>query len=338
MNADVHQLKAEAGRDSAEFPPYLANHLPMILVALEHLGASPARVGGFARTYRANNDLIPCPETVLQLTAETWPSALAKREHEGALRAFFMREVQRLGGKTAIRTYMPSMAMGIAGSAFHPLMRLAYGVMERDEAEIAVALGYWAATFLILDRGAAQPGMSRDPVAMLIHAGRLPGLADAAPESDLVWHHMRAVARMPAFTGVADWLIIDSDTLDRMATGALALYAQTMSFEALHAVTGCHWLRKLASVLPDMEPLLRHFWVGIAALMPKMEFPQIPSAAKLAAWRAISPPDWPVIKDAATLSDDEHDISLCFSAFEEWQRTNDVLYQVVAAKRLGLIA
>jgi hypothetical protein len=271
------------------------------------------------------------------LTAETWTSVRGERGQEGALRAFFAQEVARLGGADAIRTYLPLLAPGVAGSAFHPLMRLAYAVMEKDEAEIGTALGYWAATYLVLDRGTAGEGVTDDPVAVLVRAAALSGLADAAPESDLVWHHMRAVAAMPGFAGVVDWLIIRGDTLDRMAAGALALYAETMSFEALHAVTGCHWLRQLSPVIADMSPLLRNFWVGIAALMPKMGFPSIPRAEQLAAWRDTALPSWADIKRAAIASDDEHDISLCFSAFEEWQRTGDMLYQAVAAKRMGLI-
>ncbi|MCB8877519.1 questin oxidase family protein [Acidisoma silvae] len=333
----MHQLKAEACRDSAEFPPFLANHLPMILVALDHLGASERRLADFTRTYHMNNGLVSCRAAQTALTCETWASALGVRDQEGALRLFFVEEVARLGGASAIRAYLPALADGIAGSAFHPLMRLAYAVMETDEAEIGVALGYWAMTYLPLDRGQSAPGVTEDPAAVLALAAALPGLAEAAPESDLVWHHMRAVARMPSFAGVADWLIIGPDTLDRMAAGALALYAETMSFEALHALTGCHWLRQLCPVVRDMAPLLRHFWVGIAALMPKMGFPAIPSEQALAAWRALPAPGWDAIRQAAIASDDEHDISLCFSAFAEWRRTGDALYPVVAAKRMGLI-
>ncbi|MCB8882134.1 questin oxidase family protein [Acidisoma cellulosilytica] len=333
----MHILKAEAQGEGAEFPPFLANHLPMILVALEHLGAPPDRVVAFSRIYRMNNGLVPCPEVTVSLTAESWMSALGVREQEGALRAFFTQEVARLGSAAAIQTYLPCLAPGIAGSAFHPLMRLSYAVMEQDEPEIGVALGYWAAAFLILDKDTATEGVTDDPVNMLVRAAALPGLAEAEPESDLVWHHMRAAARMPGFAGVADWLIMREDMLDRMAAGALALYAETMSFEALHALTGCHWLRQLCPLAPDMAPLLRHFWVGIAALMPKMGFPAMPSAERLAAWRSVATPGWDAIKQAAIASDDEHDISLCFSAFVEWQRTGDALYQVVAAKRMGLI-
>jgi hypothetical protein len=338
MDVNVVTLKAESCRDSAEFPPFMANHLPMILVALDRLGASPERLDAFAQAYRAEHGLRPQPPAQAPLAVEDWMSALGQRSREADLRAFFSRQVAAHGGAATIAAYLPGLAPGMAGSALHPLMRLAYAVMTGDEAEIGTALGFWATTYLPLDEAGRVPGVTEDPAEVLRRAALLPGVAEAEPESDLVWHNMRAVAQVPSFAGVADWLIITEDTLDRMAAASVALYAATMSFEALHAVTGCHWLRLLRPVVADPAPLLRHFWVAIAALMPKMGLPEIPTAAQVEAWRQTPAPDWPAIMAAAAASDDEHDPSLTFSAFEEWRRTGDTLYRVVAAKRVALIA
>jgi Questin oxidase-like len=336
MDASFTELKATAHRDSVEFPPLMANHLPMILVALDRLGATSARLTAFDRSYRSLSGLVPPPPKQAALSAGTWQSALGQRARETDLRDFFTAQVARRGSAATIRAALPVLAPGIAGSALHPLMRLAYAVMAEDEAEVGAALGFWAATHLPLDDTGTGAGFTADPAEVLRRASVLPGLADAEPESDLVWHNMRAVAAMPSFHGIADWLIVTPDTLDRMASTSLALFAGTMSFEALHAVTGCHWLRLLEPVSPAMAPSLRHFWVAIAALIPKMGFPEIPSDAQLSAWRNTPSPDWPQIKAAAIASDDEHDHSLTFSAFEEWRRTGDALYRYVAAKRVGL--
>ena len=50
----------------------------------------------------------------------------------------------------AIRCYVPRLVQGVAGSALHPLMRLAYATIENDAEEAGVALGYWAACYLPL--------------------------------------------------------------------------------------------------------------------------------------------------------------------------------------------
>ena len=48
-------------------------------------------------------------------------------------------------------------------------------------------------------------------------------------------------------------------------------------------------------------------------------------------------PDWPEIYREAVKRDDEHDLSLSFSAGEEFKRYGDPLYTYAAAKRLNLI-
>jgi len=149
---------------------------------------------------------------------------------------------------------------------------------------------------------------------------------------------MMAMAAKPEFRGVVDELRIGPETHDKVAAASLALYAATMDFCALHALTGVHWLRILRPVLPDPDLALRYFWQAIASLYPKIGFPDLPSAEMIEAWRNIPTPDWPEIMAAAVNCDDEHDISLTFSAHEEWKLYGDPLYKLVAARRVRLIA
>ena len=86
------------------------------------------------------------------------------------------------------------------------------------------------------------------------------------------------MAKKPEFSGVVDQLRIGPETHDKVAAASLALFAATMDFCALHALTGTHWLRILRPVLPDPDLALRYFWQAIAALYPKIGFPDLPSA------------------------------------------------------------
>jgi hypothetical protein len=148
---------------------------------------------------------------------------------------------------------------------------------------------------------------------------------------------MRAVSQKPEFAPVVDMLAIGPETHDRVARLSLALYAATLDFCALHAVTGTHWLRLMAPRTPDRATPMRYFWQAIAALVPKIGFPNLPSADELEAWRRAPLPDWPEIYREAAARDDEHDLSLAFSAGEEFMHYGDRLYQYAAAKRLSLI-
>ena len=144
-------------------------------------------------------------------------------------------------------------------------------------------------------------------------------------------------AERPEFAPVVDMLAIGPDTHDRAARLSLALYAGTLDFCALHALTGTHWLRLIAPRTPDRAAGLRYFWPSIAALTPKMGFPAFPSADELEAWRRTALPDWPEIFSEAVTRDDEHDLSLAFSASDEFNHYGDRLYQYAAAKRLNLV-
>jgi hypothetical protein len=342
----LRALRREAAAFSAEFPVTLANHLPMILVALHRMGASPARLRRFFAAYRDGNGLVPLPQPVAPIDRGAWTAALGDRSREGDYRVFFAGEVARLGAAGAARTYLPALVPGIAASAFHALMRLGYAVLEDDGAEVAAALAAWAATFLDLGRARGAPPASDDPGAVLARMNGIAAFRRVVPESDLVWHNMRAVAARPEFAGAADWLAIAPDTPRRIAATALTLFAATPCFCALHALTGSHWLRLALPMFPDPGEASRYFWQGVAALVPKIGFPALPAPETLAAWRALPAPAWPEILERATArpdaaaADEEsvHDISLVFSAWQEEQEYSDPLYRIVAARRLGMIA
>lgn len=155
MTLDAALMRARG--DSVEFPYLLANHAPMVLIALERLGASSDRIEEWFRTYRNANGLVSPPPRVAPISAENWERALGDRRRESDYRAFFGEQARQLGIDRVIRAYTPRLVQGVAGSALHPLMRLAYGVMKGDVEEVGTALGYWAATHLPLPEPGAFP-------------------------------------------------------------------------------------------------------------------------------------------------------------------------------------
>ena len=329
---------ARACADSVEFPVFLANHVPMVLIALDRLGASSERMEAWYETYRETNRLPPITAAVAAIDPRDWKAALGDRARETDFRRFFANEVERLGVADSVQTYLPSLIQGVAGSATHPMMRLAYGLLRQDRDEVGVALAYWATCYLPLP----APGQSRprtdDPTEVLAWVAAIGGLRDYETESDLLWHNIRAVGAMPEFRPVVDWLAFGPDTPRRMAAAALALFLGTMDFCALHAVTGLHWARLISPLLKDKEPLYRAFWQVVAALVPKIGVLSLPSSSEIEDMRHRAAPSWSEIKAAAIRSNDEHDVSLTFSCLEEEAVWNDPLYRVAAARRLGLMS
>ena len=333
--AELQRLLVECRGFSGEFPDFLANHLPMVLVAMHRLGGSDERLNAFFATYREKNRLPPPPARVAPIAPESWDASLGDRGRESDYIDFFQGEVARTGARAAIASYLPRLLPGLAASATHGLMRLAYGVLRDDPAEIATALGYWAATYLELGVAGSDAPVTDDPAEVLLRMRPVASFRHVETELDLLWHFMRAVAAKPEFHPVVGWLAIGPDTATRMRGASLALYAGTMDFCALHAVTGCHWLRMSRPAAPDLA--LRYFWQAIASLYPKIGFPELPDGEALEHWRRAPCPDWSEIEAAAVRSDDEHDLSLVFSAREEFRAFGDRLYQVVAARRMQLI-
>jgi hypothetical protein len=334
---DLARAVAGSRQWSAEFPHFLANHLPMVLVALQRMGAGAERLEQYSHAYNAANHLAPVPEPVTPITAADWSFYLGQREREGDYRAFFAGEVARIGATRAAVHYLPNLFPGFAASALHAFMRMAYATLTDSDEETAVALGYWAATYLPLGAPTGSAPDTDDPLEVLLGLYDKPAFRDIEPERDLLWHFMRETSRRPEFAPVIDRLAIGPATRPRIAAVSLALLAATGDFCAVHAVTGTHWLRLMEPRTPDPAVPLRYFWQGVASVVPKMGFPVPPSPEQLDAWRRRPLPDWEEIFAEAVTHDDEHDLSLTFSTSEEFRFYGDPLYKYVAARRLGMI-
>lgn len=333
----LRSIIGEIGQRSGEFPVYLANHLPMVLEAMGRLGASPERLAEYAHHYNTVHAVPYPPAAVAPLSVETWQSALGDRSRETDLRDFFAEEVARRGGLETIGLYLPTLFPGVAASATHGLMRLAYALLRRDETEIGISLGYWAATYLAFPVRRGQGRPTTDPLAPVLAMRGEPSFSGIVLSSTLLWKFIEHMGTLPAFEAQLGRLTPRPGLLDELRQLSLVLYAATMSFEALHAVTGCHWLRLVGPAVAEPERLVAHWWEVVMALYAKIGMPDLPDASTIAAWRALEVPSDAAIAAAAVASDDEHDHSLVFSAFEEFRLTGDPLYKVVAARRVGLI-
>lgn len=342
--ATATRLIAQTRSNSAEYPTELANHLAMLLEIQYRLGASAKRLGEYAEIYNSIRKTPPLPSPVAPITRTNWLSALGDRSREADYRSFFGDEVQRLGVSAALRLYLPTLARGIGGSALHPLMRLAYSVLRQDPVETGEALGYWAAVFLPLrDEPQGAPDTD-DPLQLAVRMQQTAAFHNIdISKEDLLWHWMRKVGGMDEFAPVIGRLTIGPDTLDRISEASLALFASAIPpLEGVHAMTGSWWVRLISPYVDAPGILARYFWQAILAVYPKVGLPSLLSAEELDAMRRLQIPSAAEIA-AATIAfdplgdDEEHHPSAVFTSFQEYVRTGDPLYLVIAAKRVKLI-
>ena len=92
---------------SAEFPFCLANHLPMVLVALHRMGASDERLEAYCHIYHKQNGLVPVPQPIGEITRDNWREFLGQREREGGL-SHFLRRRGRAARRDASRPPLPA--------------------------------------------------------------------------------------------------------------------------------------------------------------------------------------------------------------------------------------
>jgi len=304
------------------------------LIALHRLGASDARLDEWYEIYRKPMASWRRRRPWRRLRRSPGTRARRSRARD-RLSRFFTAEVRRLGPRGASRRYYPARSgRGGERPASADAARLCDDVNDADEA--GVALGYWAACHL--PRRARRRAPDTDDPRPCLPAWR------KSRASEIIRQRRICLAQHPRRRGVArlrpvvDRLKFGPHTPRRLAATAIALFAGTMDFAALHALTGLHWVRLVADTLDDAEPLYRAFWQAIAALVPKIGFPAFPSEAALATMRKTPAPPWPDIHAVAVASRDEHDISLTYSAWREEAVWRDPLYRVVAARRLGLMS
>ena len=207
----------------------------MVLVALHRMGASDERLEAYCQIYHEQHGLVPVPEPTAKVARDNWREFLGQREREGDYRAFFAGEVARLGATPAAVHYLPQLMPGMAASALHAFMRMAYATMTDSDEETGVALGYWAATYLPLGASQGRPPATDDPAKVLAFMYGPATFRQVETEQDLLWHFMRAIALKPEFAPVVDLMAIGPETHDRVARCSLALYAATLDFCALHA-------------------------------------------------------------------------------------------------------
>ena len=313
----LDQTLQRARRDSVEFPYLLANHAPMVLIALDRLGASRERIAEWHRVYRDANGLVAPPPPVAPIAPESWDAALGERARESDYRAFFAAETRRLGIAGAIRRYLPRLIQGMAGSALHPLMRLAYAAVKNDGEEAGVALGYWAACYLPLPAPGGRAPDTDDPAEVLAGVAEIEGVRTYVTETDLLWRNIQAVAALPGFRPVVDRLAFGPDTPRRMAATALAIFAATMELRRCTRSRVCIGSASLRRVSTTRSRFIAHSGRRSPRSSPRSASPRRRAPTISRKYVTSLRRRGQKFARRRSSSNDEHDISLTFSAWQE---------------------
>src|SRR5216117_3952855 len=123
-----------------EYRGGLSNHLPMALVALDQMGATPGQLSDYQHTHVSWLEKLP--EGAPAPTG-AWPFRKANHAAFPDLQADMRQRIAQEGWEPVLRAMLPELAPGLSAAAFHGLIRTAMGVVGKHEGEIAAGLAYW---------------------------------------------------------------------------------------------------------------------------------------------------------------------------------------------------
>lgn len=319
VSAACTELLARARGFSPEYGQGLANHLPMALIALDRMGADPAAMARFFARYSprlepAGDAAGPADPRAL-LGAATGCAPLARH---------FDRLIAAEGVDAVLRRWLPPLAPGVAASAFHGLIRLAYAIDARDQAEIALALAYWTTAYLPLPLSGA---LTDAPPAQVAR-----DLAIATRgyvfEPGNIGSRIAQIARHPAVASAA--LQPAQLSFADVREFALAAYHAREDFTLLHIVTACHAFRVVAPYQADPQAALRELWQAVLMAWLTAQ-PEAAARSADAGAMPFTAPDQ--LRAQCRASDDDHAIKLGYSALCEYRDHGDERYLQVALRK-----
>ncbi|HKP23519.1 MAG TPA: questin oxidase family protein [Dongiaceae bacterium] len=332
------KLLTESEAYDPEYGGGLCNHLPMALIALEQMGATPGQLNEYRRTHASWLEALPLREAA---PTGAWP--FRKADHAGFvdLQADFRQRVARGGWEPVLRAMLPELAPGISAAAFHGLIRTAMGVTSRHDGEIAAGLAYWAAHWQRLGVALGMPAdgeTSADPLLLLERVRNDPRFAfDPKKAPGLIDDALLAVGALSGFGEVIDWLDIERCSVLDIARAGAMLYGATGDFTALHTVTAAQAVAVLLPYVETPNLLLPWLWQGLAAAYIGIGRPALPESDTVATWRAAETPAWPELLRSALAEDDEHTVKLCYAALSLGRVTGDRLFRWLAAREVGAL-
>jgi hypothetical protein len=332
MNTDyLHYLLNESHSYHAEYGEKLSNHLPMTLIALSHLGADEHRLNDFFNHYKER--LIPKDPLKMMITNENWKDFLGQHDKNSDYVQYFTLKVKQDGIKKTLENFLPFLSSGLAGGAFHPLIRTAYGVDIHSEKEVIEGLASFCLAYLPLSELTSLSSTATKPLEVLSQMHNDLNLRKLKIDAPNIFSRMLYVARNEAFLPYLNSLNSSQTNLKDIAGLALNLYLSSDDdFTALHVVTSAHALRLLQNFFPSFDTCLSVYWQALCAAYVTIDMPEIKSHALQK-----DLPSWQDIFEKACSSHNDHVIKFVYTCSEEEKYYQNPLYRQAAALKAGLL-
>ncbi|OEU92071.1 hypothetical protein DB35_06260 [Streptomyces abyssalis] len=341
MNKDTGRTDSSGTLDEAlerlhssgpERDDWLTNHAPMAVEALVRHGQAPA-VHRWIDRYRDHLEEMPSPSS--RVTDEVWREALGDPGRLADWIGYFTRALEERPWREVLTQWWPRLLPGISAAATHGVIRVGHAVrtlLGPEEAgpgsppasprvaELAHALGYWAARHSVL------PGITLLPAADSAAEG-LAAVRAIPDQSGGIRGRLAQLEALPARPATAgqDPAHAEKRLKDvvRAATHRYATHAHGSPVMLVHAATAPNAVLRTLPALPE------HLW------LPSLDAAWSAAAAVTAAYTpadAATPPAGTASRltaeevfERAAAHGDEHTIKLTDTAVDvtAWDEHRD---------------
>ncbi len=301
----------------------LATHLPMVLIALKNLGATDTTL---EQTFHNSISDLGTLDDLDSLDNVTGIDDITthlgdSNQYQGYLK-YFTQQITSYGAKAVLTETLPILINGLAASAFHALIRLAYAIEANNDSEVAIALAFWCAEFQLLP--VSDENKSATLESILEELAPLGESHQFSP--GIIVDRMDEIGNLlKQKTSIIQPKSISFDDIRNLA---LKAFHAKSNFTLLHTVTGCHALSILMPYLEDSNNALRELWKAIlvAYLSTGLSYQSAEEAPSSSAC------DFTELTDHAIKATDSHTIKLVYSCYCEYQKYKNPLYYIVAER------
>ncbi len=138
-------LREHGAAHAPHYPPSdNSDHGPMAYLAMFGLGIDFDEIERFATHYRRRLAPLSPPDCIVR--SEELAGHRGRRESYSALVEFFASQIEADGWRTTLARHLPPLVSGWVKDAFHPIIRLSYGIEFEVPSEIAAGLAYMTVT------------------------------------------------------------------------------------------------------------------------------------------------------------------------------------------------
>lgn len=307
----------------------LSSHIPMVSYSLYELGVSFDEITKYLdKTIKRINIAKEDFTEVYNIDDENFEKYLGAENSFGSYYKYFSKKLNEGDSIEMLGEFLPKLIKGVAGRAFHPLIRLSYAVRSDNEEEVLKSLSYFASKYLP-HKFADLPLHSERPLESLIE------LVESVKEEEynggLIADRIGKVYELEGFKKNAFTLKGNSEELlyqlDKIIN---KLFVETKDFTILHAVTSKQSIKALLPLVKDKEYILQNYWLAVLAAYITIDSPEVKN---LDIYIHSDLPEIKEIISESIVSNNDHTIKLANSCRIEFERSGDEVYKYMAYLR-----